>query len=63
MCMPSTCQTCSKPTYMGCGKHIDSAFSVPVEERCPCKARTQAEFDEQQKKKAEAAAAAAVAPQ
>jgi len=48
---------------MGCGKHIDSAFSVPVEERCPCKARTQAEFDEQQKKKAEAAAAAAVAPQ
>lgn len=28
----------------GCGQHVDSALaSVPLEQRCPCKSRTQAE--------------------
>ena len=35
MCMKITCPTCKKPTWTGCGKHIESALSgVAVEDRC-----------------------------
>lgn len=44
MCCKTECGTCMKPTWSGCGMHIDTALAgVPLEERCECKARTQAE--------------------
>ncbi|PNH12022.1 hypothetical protein TSOC_001061 [Tetrabaena socialis] len=44
MCFQTTCGMCQKPTWSGCGKHIDSALSsVPLDDRCGCKAKTQAE--------------------
>lgn len=37
MCMRTTCLTCGKPTWTGCGKHIEQAMAgVPVEARCVC---------------------------
>eukprot|EP00461_Guttulinopsis_vulgaris_P007173 UN07221 len=47
MCSPTQCSTCGKTTWSGCGRHIDSALrSVPYEERCACKSRSQKEHDE-----------------
>jgi len=37
MCRRVTCGTCSKPTWAGCGMHIEQALAgVPVDERCKC---------------------------
>lgn len=37
MCTKVTCQTCGRPTWRGCGLHIEEALhDVPVEERCDC---------------------------
>lgn len=37
MCQRVTCETCSKPTWSGCGQHIEEALAgVPVSERCQC---------------------------
>jgi hypothetical protein len=37
MCMPTTCQSCRKTTWMGCGEHIDEVFAgVPEDQRCTC---------------------------
>ena len=39
-------KTCHKPTWFGCGRHIEEALGdVPVDERCHCKAFDQATFD------------------
>ena len=36
MCRKTTCSTCQKPTWAGCGNHIESALAgVSVESRCP----------------------------
>jgi len=36
MCKQITCETCGRPTWTGCGQHIEDAlFDVPVAERCP----------------------------
>ena len=46
MCHKYTCRKCSKPSWWGCGRHIDSALcGVPVEDRCACRPRTQEEHD------------------
>jgi hypothetical protein len=38
MCRRVTCATCGKPTWAGCGKHIEQALTgVPAAERCKCK--------------------------
>ena len=38
MCYRIACSKCSKPTYKGCGRHIEDVLGdVPVEERCQCK--------------------------
>ncbi|EAL66701.1 hypothetical protein DDB_G0281439 [Dictyostelium discoideum AX4] len=40
MCKKITCGKCTKPTWAGCGQHIESCLAdVPVNERCVC-ART-----------------------
>lgn len=46
MCHRITCPTCGKPTWEGCGRHIDQALAgVPDDDRCHCQAATQAEQD------------------
>jgi len=35
MCRKVTCSTCSKPTFEGCGQHVETALDgVKIEERC-----------------------------
>ena len=37
MCLRSQCRKCGKPTWVGCGRHIDEVLrDVPVAERCQC---------------------------
>ncbi|KAI8639365.1 hypothetical protein BD408DRAFT_271135 [Parasitella parasitica] len=37
MCERTTCDQCKKPTWAGCGQHIEEALEgVPKEERCVC---------------------------
>lgn len=37
MCKKVTCDGCGKPTWAGCGEHIEEALvGVPVEQRCTC---------------------------
>lgn len=38
MCQRVTCQRCGKPTYVGCGKHVEQVLgNVPRDKRCKCK--------------------------
>jgi hypothetical protein len=37
MCTRIRCGRCGKPTWVGCGRHVEQALSgVPPEERCAC---------------------------
>ncbi len=46
MCHRITCPTCGRPTWEGCGEHIEQALAgVPVEDRCHCQAASQEEQD------------------
>jgi hypothetical protein len=37
MCSRVTCETCGKPTWTGCGLHIDEALDgVATADRCSC---------------------------
>lgn len=50
MCRGVTCKSCGKPTFAGCGAHVEQVLGdVPVEKRCQCAANA--------KKKAEPAGA------
>jgi hypothetical protein len=36
MCRPTTCRTCGKTTWAGCGMHVDQVMArVPRDNRCP----------------------------
>ena len=36
MCRPTTCKTCGKTTWAGCGQHVDQVMAgVPRADRCP----------------------------
>jgi hypothetical protein len=38
MCHRIRCPKCGKPTWAGCGSHIEEALrGVPVAERCRCR--------------------------
>eukprot|EP01039_Chlorochromonas_danica_P005069 gene5069-5568_t len=38
MCRKVTCDKCGKPTWAGCGMHIEQALAgVPPEQRCKCR--------------------------
>lgn len=38
MCRRVQCESCGKPTFAGCGMHIEQVLAgVPVEERCNCR--------------------------
>jgi hypothetical protein len=39
MCHKTTCKNCGKPTWKGCGTHIEQALAgVPKNQRCTCTA-------------------------
>jgi hypothetical protein len=39
MCQRITCSTCGKPSFAGCGRHVESVLgNVPPAERCRCRA-------------------------
>lgn len=36
MCRPTSCRTCGKTTWAGCGQHVDQVMrNVPAGNRCP----------------------------
>jgi len=38
MCQRVSCNTCGKPTYAGCGRHIEAVLGdVAPEARCRCR--------------------------
>lgn len=40
MCRRVTCSTCGKPTFAGCGAHIEAVLAdVPKKDRCQCRER------------------------
>jgi hypothetical protein len=44
MCKRVTCPKCHKPTYAGCGAHIEQVLGdVPPGERCRCREAAAAE--------------------
>ncbi|HEY2510897.1 MAG TPA: hypothetical protein VGI39_08575 [Polyangiaceae bacterium] len=43
MCQRVQCPSCGKPTFAGCGRHVEQVLGdVPVAERCQCRATAQA---------------------
>lgn len=38
MCRRVTCEVCGKPTFAGCGQHVEQVLAdVPPEQRCRCR--------------------------
>lgn len=38
MCSEVTCRQCGRPSWKGCGQHVDQVLGhVALEERCQCK--------------------------
>ncbi len=38
MCQRVTCSSCGKPTFAGCGMHVEQVLGdVPRTERCKCR--------------------------
>lgn len=38
MCSRVTCSKCGKPTFAGCGMHVESVLgNVPRDQRCKCR--------------------------
>jgi hypothetical protein len=38
MCQRVTCRSCGKPTYAGCGRHVEAVLGdVTPEARCRCR--------------------------
>lgn len=37
MCRRTNCRRCGKPTYVGCGQHVEQVLAgVPKAQRCDC---------------------------
>lgn len=51
MCRRVTCSQCQKPTFAGCGMHIEQVLGdVPKAERCRCHEQPADQKGQQQKK-------------
>jgi len=38
MCRRVDCETCGRPTFVGCGAHVENVLGdVPPSERCRCR--------------------------
>lgn len=47
MCSRVTCRDCGKPSFVGCGRHVEQVLGdVPQEERCRCREERQGKRDE-----------------
>ena len=43
MCRRVTCSKCNKPTFAGCGAHVEQVLAdVPSKDRCQCSAQAAA---------------------
>jgi len=43
MCRAITCKTCNRPTWAGCGAHVEQVLGhVPAADRCQCRAEGRA---------------------
>lgn len=43
MCRAITCKKCGRPSWAGCGAHVEQVLGhVPQAERCQCRAETTA---------------------
>mgnify|MGYP001616067726 CR=1 FL=1 len=41
MCRRVDCSKCGKPTFAGCGAHVEQVLrDVPVSDRCDCQQKT-----------------------
>lgn len=61
MCSRVTCSKCGKPTFAGCGMHVESVLgNVPRDQRCKC--REEAASDAGGRGKGEARGASGAAP-
>jgi len=46
MCRRVTCSKCGKPTFAGCGMHVESVLGdVPAAARCRCREEATGEKD------------------
>jgi len=46
MCRRVSCNECGRPTYAGCGQHIEQVLGdVPPENRCRCEEKTKSGGD------------------
>jgi hypothetical protein len=44
MCRRVECSNCHKPTYTGCGMHVEQVLGdVPQERRCTCREKRKSE--------------------
>ena len=44
MCRRVSCKSCGKPTFAGCGAHVEQVLGdVPREKRCQCASKKQSE--------------------
>lgn len=42
MCTRITCRTCGKPSFSGCGAHVEMVLAdVPRDKRCKCRESNQ----------------------
>jgi hypothetical protein len=65
MCRRIRCEQCQKPSFAGCGRHVDQVLKdVPPEARCHCKQAVNdaAKPSESQPSAAQAAASPVVTP-
>lgn len=49
MCSRVTCPDCHKPTFRGCGMHVEQVLGdVPKEQRCKCREQAKSKGPEEQ---------------
>ena len=42
MCQRITCSSCGKPSFAGCGRHVEAVLGdVPPADRCQCRERAE----------------------
>lgn len=47
MCTRINCTSCGKPSYVGCGRHVEQVLgNVPPEKRCKCRETEQPESND-----------------
>jgi hypothetical protein len=45
MCTRVTCPRCGRPTWIGCGRHVEQVLrGVPAEQRCQCERKEPVPF-------------------